>query len=67
MRSLSGREFIFIGFLLVFTGFLVPLLMTIQVIEASFFLSFASYGASIVGLVIGTYGTAIYVRSRRDD
>jgi hypothetical protein len=67
MRPLSARELILIGFLLVFFGFLMPLLMTIRVIEASFLLSFVSYGASIVGLVMGTYGAAIIVRSRRDD
>jgi hypothetical protein len=67
MSSLSPRQLIFIGFLLVFFGFLAPLLMTARIIEATLFLSFLSYGASVAGLMLGIIGAANYMRGRRDD
>jgi hypothetical protein len=54
-----------IGFLLVFLGFLLPWLMVLQVIEATFFLSFFSFVASIVGLFLGIIAVGYYYRDRR--
>jgi len=51
-----------LGFVLVLFGFLAPLLMTIRVVEASLFLSFLSYGASVSGLLLGIVGAAWYSR-----
>ncbi len=56
------RNIIIIGFVLVLFGFLAPFLMVIQVIEASFVLSFVSHGASVAGLLMGMVGTAWYVQ-----
>jgi hypothetical protein len=59
------RKLIFIGFLLVLFGFLVPFLMVIKVMEPSFFWSFLSYGASVAGLFLGIVGGSLYVRVKR--
>jgi hypothetical protein len=56
------KRVIAIGFILVLFGFLVPLLMVIKIIEASFILGFVSYGASISGLLLGIIGAAWYSR-----
>lgn len=52
----------FIGFILLVVGFVVPFLMTILIIEPSFLLGFLSYFSSLIGLVIGTIGAALHVR-----
>jgi hypothetical protein len=59
---------ILIGFLLVLIGFVVPLLMVIRLIEPGFLLGFASYGASVVGLILGLFGAVeIYMRRKKAD
>jgi hypothetical protein len=66
MRTLRPIEFIGIGFILVTTGCTVPFLMVLQVLEASFLLSFIAYAASVGGLMLGVIGAANYVsRDRR--
>lgn len=55
-------KLITIGFFLVLFGFLAPLLMVVQIIEASFVVGFLSYGASVVGLALGLIGAAQYRR-----
>ena len=62
MIRLQPWKIIVIGFLLVLLGFLIPLLMVINVIEANLFLSFLSHGASVAGLFLGLIGAASYVR-----
>jgi putative Mn2+ efflux pump MntP len=52
----------FLGFILLVVGFALAFLMTIWVIEPSFLLGFVSYMSSLLGLVIGTVGTAMHVR-----
>ena len=62
-------KLIFIGFLLVLLGAVLPFLMVIRVLEASFLLTFLAYGASVGGLFVGLLGAASYVgnvRKRRD-
>jgi putative Mn2+ efflux pump MntP len=55
-----------IGFILVMFGFLAPLMMTIQVIQSTFFLNFASYTASFLGLVLGVIGSAMIYQTNRN-
>ena len=62
MKRLPPWKIIALGFILVLLGFLVPMLMIIQVIEASLFLSFASHAASVAGLFLGIIGAASYSR-----
>lgn len=63
---LSSKQFLGIGFLLVLYGMVVPWMMVLRVVEANFFLSFSSYGATFVGLIFGFIGAATYVRERRN-
>jgi len=65
MTRLHPGKMIAIGFVLVAFGFIAPLLMVIDVIEASFFLSFLSHGASVTGLLLGIVGAAQYSRLDR--
>lgn len=55
-----------IGFSLLVLGFVLPVLMIMQVLESTFLLNFVSYGASFLGLMLGFIGSVLYVsRSRR--
>jgi hypothetical protein len=42
-------------------GVVLPLLMVIKLLESTYFLNFFSYGASLVGLVMGILGVAQFV------
>jgi hypothetical protein len=59
------RKMIFLGFLMVLFGFLVPFLMVIKVMPASYFWGFLSYAVSVAGLFIGLIGASQYVRIHR--
>lgn len=61
----SPVHLILYGFFLLLAGFLLAFAMVIKVIEAGFLLSFLAYGASLAGLIIGSYGAASYARSKR--
>jgi len=65
MKSLSGRSFIIIGFILVLLGFILPFLMVMHIVESGFFLNFFSFTASVTGLFLGLIGAATYVRDHR--
>ncbi len=60
--TIHPLKLVAIGFLLVLCGFLVPLLMVVQILEANYVVGFLSYGASIAGLFLGLIGTAQYNR-----
>jgi len=63
MKRLHSWKIIAFGFILVLLGFLVPMLMIVQVLEASLFLSFASHAASVAGLFLGIIGASAYCRT----
>ena len=65
MRGMQPWKIILIGFVLVLFGFVAPFLMVMRIVEPNLLLSFASYGASVVGLFLGLIGAALYVRIRR--
>ena len=70
MIRLSSRTIIFIGFILVLLGFLLPLLMVMKVLESTFFLNFFSFAASLLGLFLGMMGAAqmaVEARRSRDE
>jgi len=56
------KKMIAIGFVLVLFGFVIPLLMVIEVIKTSFALSFLSHAASVSGVFLGIIGAAMYSR-----
>lgn len=64
MRS-EPFKIIALGFLLVVLGFVLALMMTVRVIDPSFFLGFITYISSFGGLFLGMIGTALYVRDQR--
>ena len=63
--QIHPRAMIITGLVLVLLGFVVPFLMVLKILEASFALSFLSYGASVTGLLLGLIGAAWYSRSGR--
>ena len=50
------RRLIVIGAVLLLIGWIVPLLIVLQMIAPTFLLGFMSYGASVVGLALGLIG-----------
>jgi hypothetical protein len=63
--KLTPLQFLVFGFILVVFGVVMPYLMVLKVVEATFFLSFLSYIASFTGLMFGIIGIATYTRERR--
>ncbi len=55
---------ILLGFILVMVGLIIPVLMVMHIIEASFFLSFLSFGSSVSGLFLGIIGAAMFSKKR---
>ena len=69
MIRINSCSILVVGFILVFLGFLLPLLMVVKVLESTYFLNFFSFIASLVGLFLGLIGAAqvsIELRNRRD-
>lgn len=58
MIRLSYKKIIAIGFILVFLGFILPLLMVMKILESTFFLNFFSFIASMFGVILGLMGAA---------
>ncbi len=58
-------QLILLGFVLSVLGVVLPFLMVIQVVQSTFFLNFFSFTVSLVGLILGITGAALYVRRRR--
>lgn len=65
MESVNPKRMIGIGFCLVLLGFVLPFLMTLQIVKPTFFLSFVSWGATLGGLCLGVTGSAQYVRTKK--
>lgn len=63
---LSPSLIIFIGFILVVTGVVLPFLMVVKMVPSTFFLNFFSYGASLLGLMLGIIGASMYIRNNKN-
>ena len=61
---MEPRKLIAIGLVLVILGVVGPVLMVLELVETTFWLSFLSYGASTCGLILGMTGSAFYARVR---
>ncbi len=65
MTDLNPKVLIPIAAVLLVLGFILPMLMVLQIIPSTFFLNFFSYGASLVGIIMGLLGAmSIVARSR---
>jgi uncharacterized membrane protein len=62
---MNYKKIILLGFILVLLGVLGPLLMVLHVVESTFLFNFLSFGASVVGLVLGIVGAAWYAIAHR--
>ncbi len=62
MSNRSYLVLIIIGFVLLFLGMVLPFLMVIQLIESTFLLNFLVFAMSLIGLIVGMYGGAMYDR-----
>jgi hypothetical protein len=66
IRNIDPRYFILIGFILLLLGFILPMLMILQVIESTYFLNFFAYGCQVLGMLLGIAGIAyLSVQARR--
>jgi len=61
---LAPLKLIGIGLVLVIIGVIGPVLMVLELVETTYWLSFLSYGASTCGLILGMTGSAFYARVR---
>jgi hypothetical protein len=55
---------IFVAFIMVLLGAVLPFLMVIRVLESTWWLNFLAYGVSVGGLFLGIIGTASYMREQ---
>ena len=60
MIPLNSRQLIVIGFVCVLIGAILPFLMVLQIITATFLLSFFSFGVSAFGVLLGMIGAGMY-------
>lgn len=65
MIALTPGKWILIGFVLVVIGVALPFLMVMKIVPSTFFLNFLAFVASVSGLIMGMYGSAMYVREQR--
>lgn len=65
MSHYSPKLLLFIGFVGLVVGVVLPFLMTIRVIEPTLLLNFLAYIASFGGLVVGIAGTVLYWQDTR--
>jgi hypothetical protein len=65
MRN-EPRFLLSLGLILLFLGFVLPLLMAMRVIDSTFFLNFVAWGASVSGLFLGFIGVATWTKMRKE-
>lgn len=63
----SPRSLLMIGFLLLFAGWLTPLLTIMNVLQSTFWLNFLSWSVSVAGLFLGFMGGAMLVKMNKED
>lgn len=66
MKPQNPWTLIGLGFVLVLLGFVMPVLMVIDVIQTSLLLSLLSHGASVSGLILGLVGTMMVRKIGKD-
>lgn len=61
----NAKKLIWIGFILLLIGVILPFLMILEIVKATFLLNFLAYGASVSGLFLGTLGAFSYAQANR--
>lgn len=65
MRN-EPRFLLSLGLILLFTGWIIPLLIIMHIIPSTFFLNFVAWGASVSGLFLGFIGVATWTKMRKE-
>jgi hypothetical protein len=66
LDRLTPAKILLIAFGLLLAGWILPVLMVMQIIPSTYFLNFFSYTAQLLGTILGFIGTlSIISRSRR--
>ncbi|MCS7220852.1 MAG: hypothetical protein RML36_14750 [Anaerolineae bacterium] len=65
MFQIHPMRWMVTGGVLLFVGFIGPLLMVVRVVEPTFLLAFASFAASTAGFFVGMIGLFGYTIARR--
>lgn len=63
----NPKRLIYIGLVLVLLGFILPLLMVIDVIKTTFLVSLLAHGASVSGMFLGFIGVMMIAKVRRHE
>ena len=63
--NMPTNRLIIIGFLLVLTGAVLPFLILLRILPATFFLNFLADCWSVVGIFLGIVGVAMYAGEKR--
>lgn len=62
---MDPKHFLWIGFVLMVLGVVLPLGMIMGWFPSTFFLNFLAWGSSFMGLILGMIGVAFFAVSRR--
>jgi len=62
----SPRLLLSLGLILLFSGWIIPLLMVMHVIPSTFTLNFLGWMFSVGGLFLGFVGAAIWVKTKKE-
>jgi len=63
---ISPRLLLSLGLILLFSGWIIPLLMVMHVIPSTFTLNFLGWTSSVAGLFLGLIGAAMMVRESKE-
>jgi membrane associated rhomboid family serine protease len=65
MRYATPPRLMWLGFILLVIGFLLPFLMVLRLLEPTLLLNFVAYFASLFGLISGVVGVVTYARTEK--
>lgn len=63
----SPRFLLILGSVLLLIGWVIPLLILMNMIASTFLLNFIGWSASVAGLFLGFFGGAMWVKMNRDE
>jgi len=63
---ISPRLLLSLGLILLFSGWIIPLLMVMHVIPSTFTLNFLGWTSAVAGLFLGLIGAAMMVRESKE-